>query len=121
MPAGIDTTLSPIGDRYIKATTAQGAFGSAVPVTKTLQFTEGLFPTPVLANATFGIPIRSEFFDAPITYISVVPSNGKITGFAKPSGPNGARVTFDGIILPIRGEIYGSMRSTTTMSAISSQ
>ncbi len=120
-PAGIDTTLSPIGDRYNKATTAQGAFGSVVPVTKTLRFTEGLFLTPVLANATFGTPTRSEFFDAPITYIAVVPSNGKITGFAKPTGPNGLRVPFDGIILPLRGEIYGSMRNTTTISAISSQ
>ena len=119
-PAGLDTPLSPVGDRLPKATTPMGLFGSTVPVTKTLEFSESVFPSPVLASVTFGVSIKSTLFDAPITQFSTYPTSGKISGSVRPFGPTGARFILEGIVLPLRGEVYGSMRSATKISAIRS-
>ena len=117
-PAGLDTMLAPIGDRYTRSTTAHGALGSAVPVVRTFQFSEGVFPVPVFANVTFGVPLIADTFAAPITYFATSPSIGKVLGYAKPVT---VRYSFDGIILQLRGEIHGAVRSTTTLSAVGSE
>jgi hypothetical protein len=117
--AGIDTTVTAIGDRYARATTPQGIFLSSSPVVRTFELSEGVFGTPVSASVTLDAAARATVFDEPFLYFGTVPASGRIWGFVRP--PDGsARHNFDGIILPIRGEIYGSIRNATILSAMES-
>lgn len=118
--AGLDTPVEAIGDRYVRVTTPQAVFGSSSPVEKTITISDGAFATPVSASVTFGTTTKSTTFQSPFTLFATGPTNGHVWGFALP--PDGsARYNFDGIILPLRGKIYGTVRNTTILSALESE